>query len=239
MKQILTIVVLFGCLAFCCQAQVKKTYPLQLVFQNYFGDSVLQQGQTYTNSFGEPLTISNFKYYVSHMEAGDSAGRFFPVSKEVFLVDELDSASKNIQLMVTVASIKKIRFLLGVDSLKNVSGVQTGTLDPLKGMFWIWNSGYIMAKLEGNSSASSAPADYVTYHIGGYKKGENTARVIELNLPMNNAASVITIKADAAKWFKSVHDIKIAVSPICHSPGALAVKIADNYSTMFSIANVN
>ena len=37
---------------------------------------------------------------------------------------------------------------LGVDSLRNVTGVQTGALDPAMDMYWTWNTGYVMAKLE-------------------------------------------------------------------------------------------
>ena len=47
----------------------------------------------------------------------------------------------------------ELQFLLGVDSLHNVSGAQTDDLDPAKDMFWTWNSGYVMAKMEGNSPA--------------------------------------------------------------------------------------
>ena len=44
-----------------------------------------------------------------------------------------------------------LSFLLGVDSMHNVSGAQTGALDPANDMFWTWNSGYVMAKMEGAS----------------------------------------------------------------------------------------
>jgi hypothetical protein len=54
--------------------------------------------------------------------------------------------------------ITGIRFLLGVDSARNVSGIQTGALDPARGMFWTWNSGYVMAKIEGSSPSAHVPA---------------------------------------------------------------------------------
>jgi hypothetical protein len=45
------------------------------------------------------------------------------------------------ELNTSLKNITAIKFLLGVDSLKNVSGIQTGALDPAKGMFWTWNTG--------------------------------------------------------------------------------------------------
>ena len=33
--------------------------------------------------------------------------------------------------------------------------------------------------------------------------------------------------------------LRITETPVCHDPGALAMKIADNYSTMFSLNSVH
>jgi len=125
-----------------------------------------------------------------------------------------------------------------VDSIKNVSGVQEGALDPMKGMFWTWKSGYIFAKLEGQSDSSHLPSHYFTYHIGGINQNENALRVVQLNIPVtyNQSKKIIHIDANILQWFSSVHSIKIASTGYCHQPGALAVAIADNYSKMFSIS---
>jgi hypothetical protein len=72
---------------------------------------------------------------------------------------------------------------LGVDSIRNVSGIQTGALDPLKGMFWTWNSGYVMAKLEGSSESSNSAGNRFTYHIGGFRPGMNVLKTIDLIIP--------------------------------------------------------
>lgn len=69
-----------------------------------------------------------------------------------------------------------ITFLIGVDSLHNVSGAQTGALDPVNDMFWTWNSGYVMAKLEGNSSSSPQMNQKFEYHIGGYSGKHNVVK---------------------------------------------------------------
>ena len=131
-------------------------------------------------------------------------------------------------------SFTKIEFLLGVDSIRNVSGIQTGALDPAKGMFWTWNSGYIMAKLEGESPLANAAGNRFTYHIGGFRFGINTVRKISLNIA-NNQNNEIHINADINQWFKSKSEIRIAETNNCQTPGTLAVKFADNYANMFTI----
>ncbi len=233
------------CVASSAYAQHHKPtlqkQSLLLVFRNRVGSNPLQLGEEYQNPFNETFSVRNFRYYISHISLEDSSGKKIVGSNDIYLIDEKDSASRFIHLSIPIAHIKKIHFIIGIDSIKNVSGVQTGLLDPAKGMFWFWNTGYVMAKLEGSSSASTIAANSFTYHIGGYKTGENTVRKIALDIPLNNQQplSDLTIDADINKWFSHVSAIHIAQTPVCHSPGALAVQIADNYAGMFSIEAVN
>jgi hypothetical protein len=120
--------------------------------------------------------------------------------------------------------------------MTNTQGVMTGDLDPMHGMFWTWNSGYIYARLEGQSDSAKAPAHRFTWDIGGYKANANAARQILLNIPANRQGTQFTIEADITKWFDGKTPVKLSRSPTCHEPGTLAMQIADNYSTMFSIA---
>ncbi len=210
---------------------------LHFIFRNTVSDSVLQTEVTYQNYFGEPFKVRSFKYYISHIEIRYNNEKFYFVKMAPHLVNEADSNSKKISFSAPAGNITGVRFLLGIDSATNTNGVQTGDLDPSKGMFWIWNTGYIMAKLEGFSSISKAPGKQYSFDVGGYKDGENTARQINLSLPSitSNQSSTFIITADIGKWFYGKNNIKIAEQPMCHSPGALAMKIAGNYADMFSI----
>ena len=42
-----------------------------------------------------------------------------------------------------------------------------GDLDPLKGMYWAWSSGFINFKLEGSCLNCGSEKEF-TYHIGGF-----------------------------------------------------------------------
>lgn len=213
---------------------------ISLHFRHVAGAQELQLFTTsYTNRFGEPFTVNRFKYYISHILVIDADNKKHPLSDKIYLIDEADSLSKHLTFPAPAATARYLCFTIGVDSMYNVSGVQSGDLDPYKGMFWTWNSGYIFAKLEGKSDSSHAPAHYFTWDIGGYKQPNAAYRNITLPLPGEIPASTstsFTILADVLKWFDGVTPLRIAQQPQCHQPGKLALQLADNYATMFSIA---
>lgn len=218
-------------------------FPILLKFSNSVGNQALQLNTAYTNAFGESFTPKTFRYYITNISVKNNSGQTEILPATYFLVSEDSAASKTIQLQVQSNNITSVQFLLGVDSTRNVSGTQTGALDPVLGMFWTWNTGYITAKLEGNSPVSTIPQNAFQYHIGGFKTGENTTRNIQLSLanaaqPKTGQPAIIYIQADVLKWFSGVHQLKIADNAFVHSPGALAVKYADNFANMFSIQNV-
>ena len=212
--------------------QSQKTQQLMIHFHNRFGEALLVPEQSYI-MYGDTITINRFKYYVSHFELTNEQGKKITLPVQYYLIDAADSVSGNITLNIPIGKYRWIHFLLGVDSLRNVSGVQSGALDPLHGMFWTWNSGYIMAKLEGTATSSQIAGKQFTYHIGGFRGNNNTARSITLPLSVpDNKALII---ADAKKWFEGSYPLMISKEPVCHSPGTLAVSIANNYANMFSI----
>ncbi len=204
------------------------------------GKDLVLFDETYTNAFNEPFSINKFRYYISNVEFVDKDGKKKILKDFYHLVDEADSASKRIIFNTSgLQQVVSIEFLLGVDSIKNTSGVQTGDLDPMKGMFWTWNSGYVYAKLEGQSDSSHAPLKYFNFDVGGYKPKENAVRKIKLNINIQSLPTRgIVIDVDVSKWFNAVHPIHINQTPICHQPGDLAMQLADNYATMFSIGEV-
>lgn len=211
-------------------------------------DSVqLEFGQPYTNFFNETFQVENFKFYINSIQLiNTDSGKVFEISNDkYFLVDCKDSANSRIQISVFPYKYNRIAFTLGVDSARNVSGAQTGALDPALGMFWTWNSGYVMAKLEGTSPQSTAPGQRFEYHIGGFSGPDNVIKQITLLFPFGQDVDLepgkttdITIAADAYDWFYNPHDIRISVVPFIHSPGALAKQVSENYSKMFTVVDI-
>ena len=243
-KSIFILFLLLALFVFNCSAQPVKHLAkpqLMIAFRNVVDSQEMQLGDTYKNPFNEDFTIRTFKYYISHIMLTYADGKT-NVFRESHLINEADSASKFIFINASRNRLKSISFIIGVDSIYNVSGTQTGDLDPAKAMFWTWNSGYIMAKLEATSPVSTAPNNNATFHIGGFKAGQKTMRTITMNAPdsaTKKAVSEIIITANANKWFNAVHPLKIADNPVCTTPGKLSVMFADNYAEMFTLTSVN
>lgn len=212
---------------------------ISIVFHNRAGKQDLVLNDSVKIITGETITVERFRYYVSNFSVKNDKGETTRLAAQYFLIDQEDPNTQTISLTIPSGAVTQLSFLLGVDSIRNVSGIQTGALDPVKGMFWTWNSGYVMAKLEGTSSVVNAAGNRFTFHVGGFKTGMNVLKQIDLALPASaNEINEIHINADINHWFKGATELKIAETPVCHSPGALAMRIADNYSSMFSINSI-
>lgn len=216
--------------------------PLKLVFNLKAGDTPLKPGGTYTNPFGEAYTVQKFRFYISQIELQDTTDTQTQLfTNTYFLVDAGDTSTQTITIPVKVDHLTGITFLIGVDSAANTSGTQQDALDPANGMFWTWNTGYIMMKLQATSPAAKVPANAFTYDIGGYKPGENSTRKIGFFIRHSKKQPVhnISFAVDVNKLFNGEHPIKIAEHPMCHEPGQLAMQLADNYATMISLEKVS
>jgi hypothetical protein len=206
------------------------------------GFPVVLNDSIYTNSFGETYSIKNLKYYISHITLTGSNNAN---AKENYqLIDEANESSKTFFIPINPGTYTAVVFTIGVDSLHNVSGAQTDALDPMNGMFWTWNSGYIMAKLEGTSAVSTQVNNRFEYHIGGFSGVNNTVKKITLPLTVplvvaGGQTPHINIEADIDTWWQHPNNITIAGTPVCTTPGVLAKQIADNYCNMFRIKNIS
>ncbi|MBK7376076.1 MAG: hypothetical protein KTQ13_00495 [Ferruginibacter sp.] len=224
---------------------VYQTGTLKIRFINTVKGKPVQLDSTvYTNPFSETYTITKFKYYISNMAVAFPDG-IFKETDSYHLVDEGNPVSLSFVFLTTVNTYHSLLFTLGVDSLKNVSGAQTGALDPLNDMFWTWNSGYVMAKMEGRSPQSKVVNNKVEYHIGGFSGEHNVVKKLKLGFPAGmvldireGKTSEIIIEADLDTWWQHPNDLKISETPVCTTPGEPAKKIADNYSKMFIIKNI-
>ncbi|THU37309.1 hypothetical protein FAM09_20400 [Niastella caeni] len=239
---------------FSCQKELKfdeipaKDHNLVLKFIPVVQyDSVrLELGKEYQNIFKERYTPTAFKFYIHNFEMSntDSGYSFKLANDKYYLVDFADSVSTEIKIAVRPYVYNRISFTIGVDSAQNVSGAQTGALDPALGMFWDRTTGYIMAKLEGTSSRSSQGGKF-EYHIGGFTSAESVIKKPYLLFPFAQnlelqpgQTSQMFITCDANDWFYNPHDIKIAENPVVKTPGDLAKQIAENYSKMFTVDSV-
>jgi len=216
---------------------------LVIQFENVVGNELLKLDTVqYKNELGQSYTVSRFRYYISNVVLENNKGKECHAGG-YFLVDADEKNSGRIVMEdIPPGEYHSIRFTLGVDSLHNCSGAQSGALDPANGMFWAWNTGYIFLKMEGKSPVSKSPRNILEFHIGGYRNPVNCIRTISLPFKSNLSVvpgkeSLIRVRTDVAELFKAPVSIDFSeLSSV--TDFHYAVTIADNYVDMFSLVDI-
>lgn len=249
------LIIVLAALAFvACKKEPQDPEPtpttnlgsLKIEFEAKVGDSAfVLNTKNYTNTNGDTFNISTFKYYVSNVVLTKTDNSTFSVPNSYYLIDHGSGASFSLAISnIPVADYKAITFLIGVDSTRNVSGAQSGDLDPGKGMFWSWSSGYIMAKLEGNSPQSTASNKKLLFHVGGFSGINSVIKTVSPTFGSSTAnvksdkTPEIHIIANVQEWFKS-SVVNFATLHTVHMPGTSAKTIAENYKNMFKVDHIH
>lgn len=217
-----------------------QTGSLKIELMNMVDTSALVFGTKYLNANGDTFTVSKFNYYISNIVLTKNDNSTVSESNSYHLIRHSSGVNTISFGSLPEGTYKSIKFMLGVDSARNVSGAQTGDLDPAKAtdMFWSWNSGYIFVKLEGNSPQSGDLTKSITYHIGGYGGANKTQRNFNFDLSATpvtvGSASTPTVRltVDASEMFKNPTKISFATTFNQTSPGTSARILADNYADM-------
>ncbi len=209
---------------------------------NMVGASSLNMGnQWYKNEHNDSFEVTTFNYYISNIKL-NSASTIYAEDYSYHLVQQSVSSSHSFDLSgVPYGIYTGITFTIGVDSAHNVSGTQSGALDPINGMFWSWTTGYVMLKFEGVSPRSTEANYAITLHSGGFSGVNNVLRTVTLNFPTpitvgSGAENHVHLSADVLALFRSPNVIDFATLSSIHAPGPDAKLFADNYANMFSVS---
>jgi hypothetical protein len=242
MKNIISIlsivlVIIFGTTS-CDKNKKKATGELEIAFEHVWGmdETAFSLNTDYVHPMNsEALNFSTFKYYVSNIILTKEDGTQWKDSNSYYLIDLSKPSSLSLALSnVPVGTYKSMTYTLGVDSLHNVSGAQTGALSTANGMFWNWNSGYIMLKAEGTSPASSSGS--FAYHLGGFSGQYNIVTTKTVNFDteklMINNDHACEIHMKASPSYLLCNDA-VANGANVMMPGARAKSLAlDFYSSV-------
>lgn len=208
----------------------KKMDSLVMNLNFKFGKLPLELNKTYISENKDTLQIDLFKFYLSDIQIYYTDHTVFKQQNSYHLIDIENPDSNRIPLCdYSKKEIKKVAFNIGIDSLTSVSGAMADDLDPTKGMYWAWQSGYINMKLEGQSKSCKTRKNAFQFHIGGYLKPEYAIR--KVTIETKNSTSDLEIIIDVAELFS-----KIALSKInsIMIPGKQAMEIADYSIKMFT-----
>jgi hypothetical protein len=231
------------------------TGTIKIELDHLVNGSAMQYNKDYVNAAGETMQFNLLKYYLSNFSLVETDGSIYTLPKDecYFLIEE---PSSGVNPIITLANIpngeyKEVRFIIGVDSLKNCAPAseRTGAIDPAtSGMYWAWNSGYIFLKIEGSSPAilgnPGATSDKFAYHIGlfgGYSSPTvNNVKQIALSgngetaKVSSNITPKIQITAEILEIFKTPNTMSFATTPTIHA-SPTSKQVADNYIDMFKI----
>lgn len=191
-----------------------------------FGNISVEPGKKYYSSkLNDSLSIETFRFYVSNLTLLKNGKVVYAAKNKFYLID----FEKKLQITLSAKNISfdAIKFNIGIDSTTNVSGAMGGDLDPVNGMYWAWQSGYINFKLEGTSKVCPTRNNIFQFHIGGYLSPNATLQTI--TLPAKNKTE---IKVDLEKF---LNGIELKNTNEIMSPGEKAVTLAKLYQTIFSI----
>ena len=214
---------------------------VKLEFSNVVGSSDLSLGnQWYKNPHGDSFKVNVFNYYISNVKLNGAKGTYTE-TESYHLLKQENTSSLSLDLTnVPYDTYSSVTLMIGVDSARNVSGAQTGALDPANDMFWTWSTGYIMAKLEGVSPQSTNVDNMLIFHIGGHAGLWAGQRTVTLNFPTpikveKDAFNHVHIAADVNGLFKSPNEIDFSMLNGVMSIGKESQMIANNYANMLSV----
>lgn len=200
---------------------------LTVYFRPLFADAPLESGRKYCFQ-NDTIEIETLRFYISDMGFYKAGELVSVAEKKYHLLDFENPASLQIR-HILADSLDTVKFKIGIDSLTNVSGVLGGDLDPVNGMYWTWQSGYINFKLEGRSMRCPARNHRFQLHIGGYRSPFNALQEIELEA--KNETIVIGIPID-----ELLQKIDVSSHYEVMSPNQRAVDISTLIASVFKIS---
>ena len=220
---------------------VINTGKLNIEFQAKFDTARLAFNKLYINMNGDSVTVSKFNYFITNIVLTKTDNSIYTENESYHLVRHSSGTSFILPLSnVPLASYKSISFMVGVDSTRNVSGTQTGDLDPanVSDMFWSWNTGYIFLKLEGTDVKVPSIDKKFQFHIGGYGGVYKAQRQFNLNFGSatatvkESATPLVQLFVDVNAIFSNPNKLDLKTQFNILNQGANAKMVADNYSNM-------
>lgn len=206
-------------------------YCLSANAQNNLQIHIFRSGTNSADSVTD-IHFKKFRFYLSSFQFYHQ-GKPLELSEQNYLINA-DSANL-VQLNLSVPKDKafdSISFMIGIDSAKLEQGIQGGALDPLHGMYWTWQSGYINIKMEGAYKYQNT-IQHFQWHIGGYRWPYQSALTLGCRA---NPNTNINLEIDLFQF--AIASLK-RVSNNVMSPGKMAHQLSQNFSKCIRIQSAS
>jgi hypothetical protein len=171
----------------------------------------------------DSLIFHELKFYLSDFEFKKETRRHVVVGPQ--LIDLEDSTTFQLFPNFPSEEFQSLHFIFGLDSSYQVSEIVDGPLNPMNGMYWAWNSGYIQFKCTGSATALPLADQTFEYHLGGYRQPFET--LLPIQLAINGNKLILDIKPffEQTVDFTSVQRVMI--------PGKIAQSFCRELSKFF------
>ena len=209
----------------------QATKPCSILFSPVYGQEKLSfENRNYPIESGNNLQFSTLKFYISKLQLVNNEDIVWEEKNSYHLIDASNEKSLLFALdLPDHLQFNKVQFQLGIDSNTNVSGAMGGDLDPSKGMYWAWQSGYINTKIEGKSSSCKTRNNEFQFHIGGYLQPYYAMRQMKFDWG-KKADDDISIGIDLNLFFSN---LELKENNSVMIPGKEAMKLANDSTKMF------
>lgn len=201
------------------------------IVTSFDGESI-EEDKWYVTKNNDSIQITKLRFYLTNFVVQTEDKKNDSIFNSNYLIDAFNKETLKIILSNTNYNKEdKLLLSIGVSEHLNTSGANSGDLDPSKGMFWSWQSGYINFKMEGKSPSCKTRKNKFQFHIGGYQKPFETLRSLTFKLSAikNNE---LTINVDIAQFFDA---LQLSSQNQIMIPGKEANDAADRLPQLFSI----
>lgn len=212
---------------FSTQTAIAKRW-VHFVINPIIQSEQIQLNKWYHLPSGDSVQFEAFRFYISNLALKHQDKIVWRFPKQAVLMDLSNSASLNLEFEIEDHIVfDSLQFGLGIDSVTNDAGVHGGDLDPTKGMYWAWQSGYIHAKFNGRYLSESLPTKEFQFHLGGFMSPFNAYQMVSLP-----ACSKETLRVHWPfdSWFTSREFLK---NDHIMSPSLTAVQISKFLASQF------
>lgn len=208
----------------CC-ASAWGQEAVRLRFEPRMGSEPLK---LYEGEASGQLQITMLRCYISGISLWKDGKEVWKEPASYHLLDAAHDESLLLALNVPKGvAYDRLTFQLGIDSATSSTGAHGGDLDPAKGMYWAWQSGYINFKLEGISPQSTARKHQFHFHLGGYQAPYASAHEVALAVRPSNK---LVVKMNLDEFLSGIDLAKLNSIMI---PGEQAALLSKKAASIF------
>jgi len=212
-------------------ASIGYSQEIKLAFEPLFDDQIIKIGKTYYSpTLDDSVQFETLRFYISDVAFFNDEQKIGELTQRYLLIDTEHPATFSALFPDKNHTFNNIRFNIGIDSLTHLQGVMGDDLDPIHGMYWTWQSGYINFKLEGITSSCPARNHLFQFHIGGYQHPFNTLQKVKLGVKQQEN---IIIKVAIDQFLASIN---LQENYQIMSPNKVAMDMAADLAKIFSIS---